>query len=804
MAIGRENLGLGFDISGNPADALRAFDKIEDEADRLKAKLKALSGREVFKLDIKGDFKEADINSALKRDALKSFDKDLRQAAGGMNAFGAAARGSRSDVGQFIGAIAQGDPAEVLQEIAQAGGAAGAALAAVTLIVAGAAVGLGLLTKAVIENSREVSQLARDYKLTATQVQSLQSLAIITGESVDDLAENFKKVAPQAKILEEQIKATGAEIDDGLRHNTQDALVAFEGLHIAATGAMNDIARGALPQVVALMSNLNALLTDNRDLWQGIGTAAGVVLEFVSAGIQALNQSLLDFNTLMADVGTLGITFAARTVSNFNNQDTFGGADFGDNSLFSIPGFKKAKSGGAGKKDIGELEKELRILRTAEAEARDLLDGRREALEAYLEARRKVFEVERQLAEKELPNEKAAKLAEIQQREVAATREYFEALEKLNKEAVEAAQKDVADRIRVQQQRLEEERKFLNELKTLDLERNRIDLDRRAQSLQRDRELGVRNTADITGNTAGVLRLRELALERDTAKQVFAERAEQHRRELEQSESNFADQEQLLEVQKRINAKFRAEEQFHLEQLAAIKAKIRQEKERQDPLSARSLLGDNFANNLELFDGNKIEAMAATAAGAFDSMSASAGNFATIAADAFGTFAKGIASTVESFVLLGTTGPAVLKKMTAQVLAQVAAQASVKAIFELAEGFALLFVNPIAAGAHFKAAALYGAVAVAAGVAGRAIAGDSFKQGGGAGASGQGQGGARNLIIEQGLNGNQRAQEPRVIHLRGEYAPGIIVREVTNDINRNGQTRTAIRSDIAGEGFSIV
>lgn len=90
--------------------------------------------------------------------------------------------------------------------------------------------------------------------------------------------------------------------------------------------------------------------------------------------------------------------------------------------------------------------------------------------------------------------------------------------------------------------------------------------------------------------------------------------------------------------------------------------------------------------------------------------------------------AQGIGGLVENWVLMGSTGPNAMRKLVASVLAGVAAQSAVLAIFELAKGFASLFFNPAEAAAHFQAAALFGSIAVATAVAGRGVAGDLFKQ----------------------------------------------------------------------------
>lgn len=117
--------------------------------------------------------------------------------------------------------------------------------------------------------------------------------------------------------------------------------------------------------------------------------------------------------------------------------------------------------------------------------------------------------------------------------------------------------------------------------------------------------------------------------------------------------------------------------------------------------------------------------------------------------DVFGDLGQAVGQAVRAFVLYGSAGTSV-RKVTAEILASVAQMAAVKAIFELAEGFAALalafFGIPNAgpsAQAHFIAAATYGAIAGVAAVAGRAVAGDSFTKQAGAGGSTGGGGGTR-------------------------------------------------------------
>lgn len=89
------------------------------------------------------------------------------------------------------------------------------------------------------------------------------------------------------------------------------------------------------------------------------------------------------------------------------------------------------------------------------------------------------------------------------------------------------------------------------------------------------------------------------------------------------------------------------------------------------------------------------------------------------------SMAQATGAALEGWILYGDGVGESLKKATAQILAQVAAESAVKAIYQLAEGFAALIWNPPAAAIHFKSAALYGAVAVSAGVAARGLSGGS-------------------------------------------------------------------------------
>lgn len=109
----------------------------------------------------------------------------------------------------------------------------------------------------------------------------------------------------------------------------------------------------------------------------------------------------------------------------------------------------------------------------------------------------------------------------------------------------------------------------------------------------------------------------------------------------------------------------------------------------------------------------------------------------------FGQMAGAAEQTLASYILTGEGGGAAFKQLTAQIIAGLAVQAGIKAIFEVAEGFAAQATtwgvpNPSSI-AHFTAAKIYGTVAVGAAVAGVGI-------GAAGGLSGKGKSGGSSSV----------------------------------------------------------
>jgi hypothetical protein len=99
----------------------------------------------------------------------------------------------------------------------------------------------------------------------------------------------------------------------------------------------------------------------------------------------------------------------------------------------------------------------------------------------------------------------------------------------------------------------------------------------------------------------------------------------------------------------------------------------------------------------------------------------------------FSQVASAVGDAVKSFVLFGSAGGS-FRKFAAEVIASIAQMAVVQAIFEAAQGLAMLALawftsNPKyakSAAGHFASAAAFGMIGGVAAIAGRAVAGNSF------------------------------------------------------------------------------
>lgn len=173
--------------------------------------------------------------------------------------------------------------------------------------------------------------------------------------------------------------------------------------------------------------------------------------------------------------------------------------------------------------------------------------------------------------------------------------------------------------------------------------------------------------------------------------------------------------------------------------------------------------------------------------------------------------AQGVGQMVNTWVLYGNTGGNSVRKMTAQILAGLAAQAAQMALMCLAyAAFSTTVIGAAMTGgtpAQFlQAAAFFGAVAVGAAIAGRVIAGDAFKDKGAAGGAmsgqaataggggGSGRGGEYYSSKDNASSSQNRWNQipPIDIRLNVKTDGGQIVRIVRDDVSNNGSLRQLI------------
>ncbi|HEX8370661.1 MAG TPA: hypothetical protein VF604_19100 [Pyrinomonadaceae bacterium] len=230
-----------------------------------------------------------------------------------------------------------------------------------------------------------------------------------------------------------------------------------------------------------------------------------------------------------------------------------------------------------------------------------------------------------------------------------------------------------------------------------------------------------------------------------------------------------------------------------------------------------------FANELglsvdEMYDANgELKTQADFMKGIYEDLS-------NVAGGALGSMVKGLAQLGTQWILTGQISGKAILQMTASIIAGLASQAAIKAIFELAEGFAAAASFPWnpdglrQASMHFAAAKTYGIVAGVAAVAAvglRVGIGDSFKKetAGGSGSSsvvgssssGSGGGnsngagryssfGDETKVIEETRNQPQQIE----LVLRVKSNDSHILETIEKDWYNNGSIRTLVRTEVEG------
>lgn len=199
--------------------------------------------------------------------------------------------------------------------------------------------------------------------------------------------------------------------------------------------------------------------------------------------------------------------------------------------------------------------------------------------------------------------------------------------------------------------------------------------------------------------------------------------------------------------------------------------------------------------------------------------------FKQVATSAFSGITQGFGQMLQAFLAGGNLSGKAFLAMAKGVIAGIAAQAAVKSLFELAEGFAAA-ANPITAPLapmHFAAAKIYGLVAaIGAGVALAIPGGGSSDTTGGGSAAGSyastgspyaSTGGSSPQPIVQGRTGGasdpnvierSRTQlpiQPIIIHLESHTTnePGTLTEHVVNVVSNDPRVKVAVSENLAAD-----
>lgn len=292
----------------------------------------------------------------------------------------------------------------------------------------------------------------------------------------------------------------------------------------------------------------------------------------------------------------------------------------------------------------------------------------------------------------------------------------------------------------------EEELRLLQEIvaKTILSAQERVEALREIEELEsKVREQGNKNAADEAKRISDALDAGAAAIA-DFEKKQYEAAEQEKKREEEAAKKKQAIREE------RDRKEFDAEKR----KLAALRQLREEEESRSLAGMLKSSGGGLFGNIKDVVNGEGL-----VVSKGLGVMGSALQSLKTIGMDAFNSLAQGFGQLVSNWVLYGEAGAGGLRKLTASILANVAATATTYALMCLAAaalastvfGGALMGGTPVQ---FLKAAALFGAVAVGSAIAGRGLAGDSFSNTtAGGGTSPQGNGNSQNNNFQSGQFG---------------------------------------------------
>lgn len=606
-----------------------------------------------------------------------------------------------------------------------AAGATAAALAVAAVAVGVAIAGVVVAAKGMISTAEEVGTKSK--------------------EKFDE----FKKAVESAGF---SVTALDRALSQQLTRAAESVKGAIDGLFIG-------LIRTAGPALTGLLNQITGLLRDLEPLAQKIGSALEVAFNAASSAVQffrdlialAQRDLLAFFVNLNPESILVGIIagFRAAAAEAERLRKNVPAATFDD----------KDRTENASKARLRILEIELqaaqRLFNEQSEQAERMFERQaisfeqmvariRKAAADLLAARQRLLAAERKEAETgDLPEQqRAVKLAEIREKEQQALSDFNKTINQLEDDTLERQKKRTADLLDFYRQAFEARRKLNQELASLALEARQIQL-----------EVARVNLADLQRGASTQARRR--AIEEELRLDIEAEaiRREQFLVSIERQKQELLEtartEQERIDIEKRFNELEEAEFRRHQQIVEQLNEEAQRARERLNPLSARSIFGEEFADVLAQTE-SQLQAFGALFRSVFDEIARSALSVRGIIQQ----FTGALTQMLSTLFATGKTGAAAFRSLAAAILAQIVVAAGVKALFEVAEGIkesalaaaaAAVFdfrgaaLHSTAASIHFAAAKAYGLIAGGAAIAGGVLA--ATAGGGGGGGAGIGGGG---------------------------------------------------------------
>jgi hypothetical protein len=676
---------------------------------------------------------------------------------------------------------------------------AGAGILAVTSAAVTGSIALFRLAQAASEYGSEIFDATEKTGLAAETISSLKVAADQSGTSLDSVTSGLAKFAKtigeandgsdQAQAKLKKIGVTSLDLDTALSQALATIAKYPPGVQqmTAAQAAFGKSGADLLPFIKSFDGNLPGLIAKCKEL--------GLTLS--NADARAADEFGDTLDTLSAQLGATGRQFALGfmpavtqsmaeiSTSMIGNQNVARewGQTLGDvlrgtvktisDTQSSLSGFftwlgQRFYSSTEDAKLFGETLKNLILASTIGVGPLSIVYSGADERQAAAQREANVVRVTGEPGTYVNANRgRSINLASSDSKKAAADRKAAEALRK----AEELARRDFAAASRGAQNNLDQSsadigvsiQEMLKKLEEWGTGDNVIDfLIKDFERLKTNIDLDIASLEKIE-NTK---RASNTAEENSLLTQEQALRRLKYQRELEEGRENFKKGVEAFEKERdaRRQTNFDNEIRKQGEILAIEKARLDLLNSFPSvPLEVPTLSteGDNTRQAPGIFDGLRNSWLEF-----FDLISGTAPTLSSVFTDlggimqnAFQGFASAVGSVTQNLIIMGSTGPAVARKMLASVLASISAESAVRAIFETAKGFASLFFNPAEAAAHFQAAALFGSIALGAGIAGRFTAGNLFNGEGAGSASGSGGFGSEpNAGNRPGLQFTERFQ----------------------------------------------